>query len=145
MFDLRFFINLFLVGGALFALWKGGAAERSAALVVFANVIIGSADRWLGPEAREILRLCNDGLAALALLGVTVRYGAPWMGGVMFFFAAQFALHSYMMVTERAPDYTYALVNNLNWTGITWCLIIGAAVAWRRRHRAVRLAEAAAP
>jgi hypothetical protein len=141
-------IDVFSVLGALFALWKGGPAERSAALIVIANVAVGQTGNLLAPSADSIIRLVNDGVTALVLLGVTLRWGAPWMGGMMLFYAAQFAMHSYYLVTERPThDYFYALINNLNFSGIIWCLIIGTAVAWRRRAKAAkaRATAAAAP
>jgi membrane-bound ClpP family serine protease len=134
------------VVGGVFAFWKGGAAERFAAVVVVINLLIGMSGDWLAPSNSETIRLCNDGLAALALLVITVRYGALWMGGVMLFFAVQFSLTSYYMVTDRPPkDYFYALVNNVDWNGVVWCLIIGTAVAWRHRRHAARLAAQPAP
>src|SRR5690242_18103284 len=96
--SVRLLINIFSVLGALFALWKGGVAERSAATIVIINTIVGEGSHWLAPNSDDIIRLVNDGLTAVGLLVVTVRYGAPWMGGVMLFFAAQFAMHSYYMV-----------------------------------------------
>jgi hypothetical protein len=130
-------VDIFLILGSLFARLKGGAAERAAAAVVLLNVGIGRSATSLGLESRELLWLCNDGITALVLLAVTVRFAAPWMGGVMLFFAAQFALHAYYIVTQQPPfDFWYAVINNLNWSGITWCLIIGAALAWRRRAKA---------
>lgn len=127
-------IDVFSVLCAIFALWKGGHAERSAALVVLANIAIGQLGRAVAPGADGMIRLVNDGLTALVLLGVTVRYGAMWMGGVMLFYAAQFAMHSYYLVTMRKTgDYLNALINNINFTGIIWCLVIGTVVAWRRR------------
>jgi hypothetical protein len=138
--DLRTIVNTFSVLGAGFALWKGGAAERWSAAVVILNVVIGQSGQLLAPQSDDVIRLVNDGLTAVVLLGITVRYGALWMGGVMLFYAAQFAMHSYYMVTERKTgDYMNALINNINFTGIIWCLIIGAAVAWRRRAKAARL------
>lgn len=128
-------LQTFSVLGAGFALWKGGAAERMAAAVVAANVVIGLLGQWAAPDSGAIIRLCNDGLAAAALLVITIRFGALWTGGVMLFYAAQFSLHSYYLVTEQQPDYLYALVNNINWSGIIWCLIIGTGVAWRQRSR----------
>ena len=146
--SIRLVINTFSVLGALFALWKGGVAERSAAVIVLVNVVIGEASHWIAPGSDEIIRLVNDGLTAVGLLVVTVRYGAPWMGGVMLFFAAQFAMHSYYMVTERRTgDYLNALINNINFSGITWCLVLGTLVAWRRRvvsARSVKLAASPA-
>jgi len=138
-------IDVFSVLGALFAVWKGGAAERAAALVVIANVIIGQTGQFLAPDSSGLIRLVNDGLAALVLLAITVRYGALWMGGVMLFYAAQFSLHSYYLVTGRSDsDYLHALINNIDYSGIIWCLIIGTIVAWRGRLRRGRAAKAAA-
>jgi hypothetical protein len=141
--NIALIINLWAVVACLFALWKGGAAERIAAVAVIANILIGQSGEWLDPGFSDQVRLVNDGLAAVILLGVTVRYGTLWMGGVMLFYAAQFSLHSYYLVTDRPDsDYLHALINNLNFAGVTWCLIIGTAVAWRRR---VRMAAAEGP
>jgi hypothetical protein len=141
----RLLINTFCVLGALFALTKGGIAERWVAGVVIFNVIVGQASGWLAPgDTDGIIRLVNDGLAALLLLVITIRYGALWMGGVMLFFAAQFTLHSFYLVTERPHDYYEALINNIDWSGIIWCMIIGTAVAWRARLRQ-RAGAAATP
>jgi hypothetical protein len=132
-------LNLLFVLGALFALWKGGVAERSAAVVVIVNVIIGEVGKRLAVDNDAVIRLINDGLAALVLLAVTIRFGALWMGGVMLFFAAQFSLHSFYLVTDRASsDYAHAMINNIDWSAINACLIIGTAVAWRARVRRAR-------
>jgi hypothetical protein len=136
-------IDTFSVLGALFAIWKGGTAERAAALAVIVNVVIGQTGQLLAPDSGGLIRLVNDGLTALVLLGVTLRYGAPWMGGVMLFYAAQFSLHSYYLVTGRPDDdFLHALINNIDYSGIIWCLIIGTAVAWRARLRRVRAVTA---
>ena len=141
-------IDTFAVLGALFAFWKGGRAERATAAVILINVAINESSKYLMPSGDNVVRLVNDGLTAVVLLGVTVRYGAMWMGGVMLFYAAQFAMHSYYLVTERKiGDYAYALINNVNFSGTIWCLIIGTIVAWRARERRIRAAatqEAAA-
>ena len=134
-------IDIFSVLGALFAVWKGGVAERSAAIVVIANVLIGQTE-WFAPGSGGLIRIINDGITALVLLVITVRYAALWMGGVMLFFAAQFSMHSYYLVTERPNDYWHALINNVDFSGIIWCLIIGTLVAWRARSRRRRVAPA---
>jgi hypothetical protein len=137
-------IDAFALLGALFAWWKGGRAERWAALVIIVNVAINEASKYLMPSGDNVVRLVNDGVTAVVLLGVTLRFGAPWMGAVMLFYAAQFAMHSYYLVTERKiGDYTYALVNNINFSGTIWCLIIGTLVAWRRRTTTARARAAA--
>jgi len=52
-------------------------------------------------------------------------------------------LHAYYMVTDRSDaDYLHALINNVDFAGVIWCLIIGAAVAWRRRVREARASAA---
>lgn len=137
MFHVGLLINVFSLLCAIFALWKGGIAERYVALVVVANVVIGQSAQWIAPNSGEFNHLIIDGLTALILMGITLRYTALWMGGVMLFFAAQFSLHSYYLVTERPIDYLYALINNIDFLGIIWSLIIGTIVAWRRRARAV--------
>jgi hypothetical protein len=144
MFDLFFILTAFGLAGVLFASWKGNPAERFAAAVVAANMIVGFGFRYL-PDLEGILRFVNDGLAALVLLAVTIRYGALWMGGVMLFYAAQFSLHAYYFVTGRSDaDFLHALINNINFSGVIWCLIIGTAVAWRHRIRAAKAEGAAA-
>ena len=138
-------IDLFAGLGCLFAFWKGGTAERLAAAAIVVNVAINQAAMHLMSDGGSAVRMVNDGLTAVALLGVTVRFGAPWMGGVMLFYAAQFALHSFYLVLELPPnDYRHALINNINFSGTTWCLIIGVAVAWRRRVKVARAAATAA-
>jgi hypothetical protein len=140
-FSIGLLIDIFAVLGALFAFWKGGSAERATALVILINVAINESSKYLIPSGDNVVRLVNDGLTALVLLGVTIRFGALWMGAVMLFYAAQFAMHSYYLVTERQiGDYTYALINNLNFSGTIWCLIAGTIVAWRARLRKARAA-----
>jgi len=146
MFDPTYLLlNLFCLLGVTFALWKGQTAERIAAGVVLANAVVGIITDLLIPHDAGLVLLINDGIAAAALLAVTVRFAAPWMGGVMLFYAAQFTLHAIYLVTERTPDYLHALVNNLNFAGIVWCLIIGAAMAWRQRVRTARREQMAQP
>lgn len=123
------------LAGSLFALWKGGAAERMAAIVVIANFAIGTAIYWLVRNGQDSILLADDGLAAVALLAITVRYGAPWMGAVMLLYSVLFALKAFYLVTERAADNLFAAVNNLSWLAIVCCLIAGAAVTSRRRGR----------
>jgi len=125
----------------LLALWKGGAGERAAAAAVIVNLMIGQAGHYLGPQVDDQIRVVNDGLTALALLAITVRYAVPWMGVVMLFFAAQFSMHAVYLVLARKGDYLHALINNLDFIGINLCLVIGTVVAWRRR-RAARTAGA---
>jgi len=64
------------------------------------------------------------------------------MGGVMIFYAAQFSLHSFYLVTARPnADYLHALINNINFFGISGCLIIGTAVTAYRRSRKAKASQ----
>ena len=142
MFALFLILTGLCAIGVLFAAWKGGIAERAAAAVVAANILLGLCFRFV-PDLEGTLRFVNDGLAAVLLLVITIRYGALWMGGVMLFYAAQFSLHAYYFVTERPDsDYLHALINNIDFSGVIWCLIIGTAVAWRRHVRQAKAAAA---
>ena len=133
------------LAGVLFAALRGGPAERLSATVVVANIILGLAVREFFPGFESMFRFINDGLAAVALLAVTVLYAAPWMGGVMLFYAAQFSLHSYYLVTGRPDtDYLHALVNNIDFGGVICCLIAGTVAALLRRGRRLREMRAAA-
>jgi hypothetical protein len=130
-------VELFSVGACLFALIKGGVAERLAAGVIILNVALGYVVKAQFPAAVESFRLINDGMAAVALLVLAVRYAAPWLGGAMFFYAAQFALHSYFLVLDlSSTSIWHAHINNLNFVGVNLCVIAGTAVTWRRRVRA---------
>ena len=137
-------IDVFAAFGALFAFWKGGPAERATALVVVVNIAIGQSAMWLAPQLDSVIRLVNDGVTALVLLAITLRYGTPWMGGVMLFFAAQFSMHSYYLVMNRPNDYLHALINNIDFSGIIGCMIIGTFVSWRKREARKRAVQAAA-
>ena len=136
-------LSVFSVCAVLFSLWKGATAERITAFVVIANMALGLALRETSPDIAGTVRFASDGLSAVILLIVTVRYGAPWMGGVMLFYAAQFSLHSFYLVTDRAnTDYLHALINNINFAGVSWCLIIGTAVTARKRWRRMKALQA---
>jgi hypothetical protein len=138
-------IELFALGACLFALAKGGVAERLAACVIILNIALGFGAVALFPGAVESFRLVNDGLAAVALLVLAVRYAAPWLGGAMFFYTAQFALHSYFLVLGLSSDTVlHANINNVNFIGINLCLLIGTIASWRRRVRLAREAAASA-
>jgi len=124
------------LGIALLALWKGGPAERLGGAVVGANLVLSILSGLLLPDAAQpIARLTLDGLTALALLVITVSYASFWLGGVMLLYAVQFSLHAFYMVMSRPVDFWYALINNLNFFGISTCLLVGAIVGWRQRLR----------
>ena len=141
-------LMVLVASGILFSLWKGGTAERAGAGIVAANMVAGILTN-MGPAGlMDTLYFVNDGLTAVLLLVITLRFGAPWMGGVMLLYGVQFAMHSYYLVTGGSASdsaYLHAVINNVNFCAITLLLIIGAGLAWRRRVKKARRAAAAAP
>ena len=124
------------LGISLLALWKGTFAERVGGAIVGANVVLSVLSGLLLPEAAQALaRLTLDGFTAIGLLIITVSFASFWLGGVMLLYAVQFSLHAFYIVTSRPFDMTYAWVNNLNFLGISACLLAGAVVGWRQRRR----------
>jgi hypothetical protein len=138
----------FCVAGLLFAFVKGGPPERLGAAVILANLLLAFAMQ-MAPFSKDTLQgaqLLDDGLTALCLLILVLRFTSLWLGAVMILYAIQFSLHAFYLVTDRAPgDLLHAVVNNLTFSGVIWALIIGTAVSWRRRVMSARLAPKAAP
>ena len=129
-------LSLLVLSGCLFSLWKGGPAERVGGGVVLATLLLTIlATTFLPVGVQPIAELVIDGLAALALLAVVLIYGSLWLGGAMLLYAAQFSLYAFYFVTERPNDRFHAIVNNADFMGITFFLVIGTAMAWRARAR----------
>lgn len=123
------------------ALWKGGAPERLAALAVVGNIAAGMIADAVEARGGALWTFANDGLTAFIMLAVILRWARPWLGAVMFFYAAQFTLHAAYMATGRDPnDYLHAVVNNIIFTGTILSLGAGAIAAWRGRVRQARSA-----
>jgi hypothetical protein len=139
------------VAVCLLALWKGGPPERFGsglilAIMVLQRIISAALSSSTGhfPPVDPVIRLIGDGVTAVGLLAISLRYASLWLGGAMLLYAAQFTLHSYYFVTHRPNDNFHAAVNNLDFVGITLCLAIGTVVSWRRRVVANRAAAKAA-
>ena len=135
------------------ALWRGGPPERVGAGLVLVVFLIGQLIDFIFPvggkvsHLGQVAHLGNDAFLAVGFLLVALRYGSLWLGGAMILQAVQFSLHAFYLVVDRTRDTLFAVVNNLNTSGIILCILAGALVAWRRRARreAVQPAPAAAP
>jgi hypothetical protein len=133
-----FVATALVLAGCLFSLWQGGRSERLGGAVVLANTLLVAVIGFLMPHSSQAVpELVVDGLTAMGLLAVVLVYGSLWLGGAMLLYAMQFTLHAFYFVTERAPDNLHALLNNLDFGGIILCLVVGTAIGWRRRSRAV--------
>ena len=122
-------------GACAFGLWKGGPAERIGSIVILCAMLAPLAFKAAPASVAPILNLVGDGLVAIVLLGLTLRYASIWLGVAMLLYAAQFALHSFYFVTERPPDRLHAIVNNLVFLGVSLSLWFGAVMAWRRQRK----------
>src|ERR1700761_8345861 len=121
----------------LFAFAKGGRAERIGAAIILLNILAYAVNET--QIHYPLWNLVIDAVTALALLAVAVRYASFWQGAVMLLYALQFSLHAFYFVTERPRDTFHVIVNNAIFFAVCACLILGTALAWRRR-----LAEPAA-
>jgi hypothetical protein len=128
----------------LFAVLKGGIAERYAAtLVVVGALYAFGVGRLLDNEMQTLALLLGEFLLAMGFLVLAVRYASLWLGGAMLLQAVQFTLHAWYMLGERRPDMFIVIVNNADTVGILLCIVLGTITAWRRRD-ASRAADAAA-
>ncbi len=133
------FLLLSGLSGCGFAFWKGGPAERAGAVIILANLLLLWAGGWfLASASTGVFGLVVDGLTAVALLVIVLRYASLWLGGVMLLYAIEFTLRAFYFVTERPFDLLHAIINNTDFMGVVFCLVAGTAVAWRRRVQAVR-------
>jgi len=117
-----------------FALWKGDRAVRVAAVAV---LLVDVATFLIRPQngdiSGETILLAVDFACAVVLLVLAVRFANLWIGAAMLFQAAQFSLHAFYLVMERAHDPLHAWINNLDLLGIVISVVAGTVLAVRRR------------
>ena len=128
----------------LVALWQGEIPERVAAsLLIVSVVLITVVSKFVAIPNFPLVELITDAVAAVGFLVLTLRYGNLWLGATMLFCAAQFALHSFYLVTERPHDLFHVIVNNIDTIGMVLCMAVGTALAVRRRLAQRRSAQGA--
>jgi len=118
----------------LFAVVKGGPAERRASLIFAAGALAVELIHFAIPrDLQGGLLLATDGFVAGGFLLVAMRYASLWLGVAMLLQGVQFSLHAYYFVTGAERGNAYAMVNNLDSAGVLLCMLIGSIVAWRKR------------
>jgi hypothetical protein len=120
-------------GICLFAFWKGERAERIAGGLILANLALSVAGDFVFGRAMPLVQLVGDGVTALGLLALALRYASLWLGGAMLLYAVQFSLHSFYFVTNRPVDVLLAVINYFDFMGVLLCLAVGTAISARRR------------
>ena len=128
-------VSLALIFGVcVFAMAKGGPAERYAGIVVAVSTLgVEVIHLTAAHELQGVLLLAMDGFIGAAFLLIALRHASPWLGGALLLQAIQFSLHAYYFVTGIRRGNTYALINNLDSAGVLLCILVGSLIAWRRR------------
>jgi hypothetical protein len=93
---------LFVCG---FAIWKGDRAERAGALLIAATwvvTLVASAITQRYAEATAFL--ASDGLMAVGLLILAIRYSSLWMGAAMLVQAVVLSFHAAWFTAVQATD-----------------------------------------
>jgi len=136
---LAILVILSAVLAAPFAVWKGDTAARIAGIGSALNALMLPVSRMvLQQHVGEVVQLAVDFVWAIGLLMLVVRFAYRWLGVTMLLQAVQFSLHAYYLVMERAPDHIHAWVNNLDTLGISFSIVAGTVLAWRRRNALAR-------
>lgn len=133
------FVALFVCCGL--ALWKGGPAERSGAVMILvawlgATLIQAAAKAYILP----IAFLASDAVLAAGLLLLAIRYSSLWMGAAMLLQATGLALHAAYFAAEKADLSRHTLwlyIAGKNLASFAMLLVILAAglAAWFKRGR----------
>jgi hypothetical protein len=130
-----------------FAIWKGSDAVRAGAVLIVATWIVTlAASAVTRSYVPAIAFLASDGIMAVGLLFLAVRYSNWWMGAAMLLQSLALALHAGYFAAERADLSAhvlrgYILGKNLASAGLL-LIILAATVASMRRRRS---REAAVP
>jgi hypothetical protein len=125
-----------LFGVFLFAMWKGDLPERIGAAVNLGAGLIATGFQFvLDPDAQSIALLAVDAALAASFLFLALRYASLWLGAALLLQAVQFSLHAYYLVVGAHHDWNYKVINNLDTSGINLAILVGTALAWRRRVR----------
>jgi hypothetical protein len=125
-------------GVAVFAIWKGDAAVRWAAVTQIGASYISLFNFVLGPEWNQTFELATGLVSAVVYLLLAVRFANLWIGAAMLLQAGEFSLDSFYLVTDRPRDHLHAWINNTCEWGIVLCILMGALLAIFRRRNAVR-------
>lgn len=129
-------LTLFALIVWVFAFWRGGSAERWGAAIIMGNQLLTLlavvVTRTLHGPLNLFLQLTLDGVTAIALLLIVLKFGRAWLGVAMLLYAGQFTLQSVYLVAELKKDALHVLINNLNFVAIHLSLAVGTAQHWLR-------------
>lgn len=137
MSPLLMFMLAVIFSVCIFAVVKGGPAERRAGLIFAAAAIGVEVIHSFAPrDLQGGLLLAMDGFVAGGFLLLALRYANVWLGVAMLLQGIQFSLHAYYFVAGGHRGNTYAMINNLDSAGVLLCMLVGTIIAWRKRAHA---------
>ncbi len=128
-----------------FALAKGAAPERHAALWVLGTWITGSLAQWfVGDETLPLVVLCVDGVLATALLFISIQWASLWLGAAMLVQSTAFGMHAWFLTTEPSDSHSYYATINVLGFLLVILLIASTTSRWigRVRRRSAETARA---
>jgi len=117
----------------IWAILKGGEAERISALILLVSVSVSWPTYYFySLPYTAVTLLAIDGLTALGFLFVALTYQHLWIALIMFCIAAYFSLHAYYLAAARPLDQDFA-----NFTNLATLLILLALAqgVWSSRRR----------
>ena len=123
------------------AIWKGNQALRAGAVLIlgtwFVTLAASAITRSYVPA---ISFLASDGILAVGLLFLAVRYSNWWMGAAMMLQALSLALHAGYFAAERADLsvkvlQNYVLGKNLASLAMLLVILVATVVSARQRGR----------
>jgi len=131
------FVALFVCCGL--AVWKGGPAERSGAVMILVT--------WLGSTLIQALAkayilpivfLASDAVLAAGLLFLAIRFSSLWLGAAMLLQATGLSLHAAYFAAEKADLdrhtlWLYIAGKNLSSFAMLLVILLAGLVAWRKR------------
>lgn len=127
---------LLCLAAVIFAWMKGGPPERSGSLLMVSLTIGITLFQFLSKSRFGPLPiLIGDGIVATGFLLLAVRYASLWLAVAMILQGAVFTLHAAVLmgVVPESDFYYYYATMNLATFLVIVSIVVGTAVAWRRR------------
>ena len=133
--------------GCILAIWKGGPAERAGGILIggawLASLLVypivnagGSPYATYAPY----LPVAIDGVVAVGLLGLALRYSSAWLGVAVFLQAAELALHAAFLIGDGSGARAYIARVNILGSALILLLLFATVRVWLRGLKAQRAA-----
>jgi hypothetical protein len=129
-----------LVVACLFAMAKGGRAERWGAALICTSWFSSYAVSFFlsgvfSPQIRELTFLAVDAALAIGLLALAFRFAKVWLGVAMLMLSGELGLNSAAMGDWGFRFRDYIALNNILSFGLLFLLIGATVTAWVQRTR----------